>query len=87
MTTPEGFCAAVKKAAEMFPEVDGEPLIPIGAHVFDNEGNVSFDKYLMNFLAIPWEKDGVYYDRYTDPEYFRLAESIQTAGRGRLSCE
>lgn len=23
MTTPEGFCAAVKKAAEMFPEVDG----------------------------------------------------------------
>ena len=42
--------------------------------MFDNEGNVSFDKYLMNFLAIPWEKDGAYYDRYTDPEYFSLAE-------------
>lgn len=80
MTTPEGFCAAVKKAAEMFPEVDGEPLIPIGAHVFDNEGNVSFDKYLMNFLAIPWEKDGVYYDRYTDPEYFRWLKVFRQLG-------
>ncbi len=71
MTTPEGFCDAVKKAAEMFPEIDGEPLIPIGAHVFDDKGNVSFDKYLMNSLAVPWEKDGQYYDRYTDPEYIR----------------
>ena len=79
MTTPEGFIA-VKKAAEMFPEVDGDPLIPIGAHVFDNEGNVSFDKYLMNFLAIPWEKDGVYYDRYTDPEYFRWLKVFRQLG-------
>ena len=67
--TPEGFKAAVEKAAEMFPEVNGEKLIPVGSHVFDNQGNVSFDKYLMNFLAVPWEKDGKYYDRYTDPEY------------------
>ena len=71
MTTPEGFCDAVKKAAELFPTVDGAPLIPIGAHVFDDSGNVSFDKYLMNMLAVPWEKDGKLYDRYTDPEYIR----------------
>ena len=61
MTTPE----------ELFPTVDGAPLIPIGAHVFDDSGNVSFDKYLMNMLAVPWEKDGKLYDRYTDPEYIR----------------
>ena len=80
MTTPEGFAAAVKKAAEMFPEVDGKTLVPIGAHSFDNEGNVSFDKYLMNFLAIPWEKDGKLYDRYTDPEYIRWLKMFRELG-------
>ncbi|MBQ7943686.1 MAG: extracellular solute-binding protein [Lachnospiraceae bacterium] len=71
MTTREGFVAAVEKAASMFPLVDGKPLIPVGSHTFDNEGNVSFDKYLMNFLAIPWEKNGELYDRYTDEEYIK----------------
>lgn len=80
MTTPEGFAAAVRKAAQMFPEVDGGKLIPIGAHVFDNEGNVSFDKYLMNFLAIPWEKDGEIYDRYTDTEYIRWLKMFRQLG-------
>lgn len=69
MTTPEGFASAVRKAAQMFPEIDGEPLIPIGAHEFTNLGNVSFDTYLMDFLAVPYEKDNQIYDRYTDPEY------------------
>lgn len=80
MTTPEGFAEAVKKAAEMFPEITGGALIPVGAHVFDNEGNVSFDKYLMNFLAIPWEKDGEYYDRYTDPEYITWLKMFRELG-------
>ena len=80
MTTPEGFAAAVKAAAEQFPEVEGGALIPVGAHVFDNEGNVSFDKYLMNFLAIPWEKDGEYYDRHTDPEYIRWLKMFRELG-------
>lgn len=80
MTTPEGFEAAVKKAAEMFPETTGGALIPVGAHVFDNEGNVSFDKYLMNFLAIPWEKDGEFYDRYTDPEYITWLKMFRKLG-------
>ncbi|MCD7819942.1 MAG: extracellular solute-binding protein, partial [Lachnospiraceae bacterium] len=70
MSTPEGFMEAVRMAAEMFPEVDGEPLIPIGADVFTSEGCNSFDLYLQNFLAIPYEdEDGGYYDRYTDEEY------------------
>lgn len=80
MSTPEGFANAVRKAAEMFPEVDGSALIPVGAHVFDNEGNTSFDKYLMNFLAIPWEKDGEYYDRYTDPEYITWLKMFRQLG-------
>lgn len=69
MTTPEGFCAAVRAAAEQFPQVDGYPLIPIGADEFKSEGCNSFDKYLQNFLAVPNEKDGKIYDRYTDSEY------------------
>lgn len=69
MTTPEGFCAAVKAAAAAFPEVDGYPLIPIGADEFKPEGCNSFDKYLQNFLAVPNEEDGKIYDRYTDREY------------------
>lgn len=77
MTTPEGFMAAVKAAAEMFPEVDGEPLIPVGSHIFTDTGCVSFDQYLQNFLAIPFEKDGVYYDRYTDPEYVRWLKTFR----------
>ena len=52
MSTQEGFLEAVEKAVEMFPEVNGEKLIPVGAHVFDNEGNPSFDKYLMNWLVV-----------------------------------
>lgn len=69
MTTIEGFESAVKKAAMMFPTVGGKPLISIGAHIFDDTGNVSFDLYLQNFLAVPYEKDGELYDRDTDPEY------------------
>lgn len=80
MTTPEGFSDAVKRAAELFPEVEGYPLIPVGAHVFDNTGCVSFDQYLQNFLAIPYEKDGKYYDRYTDPEYIMWLKTFRELG-------
>lgn len=80
MTTPEGFSAAVKKAAQMFPEVDGEPLIPIGSDSFTSNGCTSFDNYLRNFLAVPYEKDGEYYDRYTDPEYIRWLKVFRQLG-------
>ena len=40
----------------------------------------SFDKYLMNFLAIPWEKNQVYYDRYTDEEYLRWLKMFRELG-------
>lgn len=68
MSTPEGFKAAVKAAKEKYPTVNGQDLIPIGSHEFKATGCDSFDVYLANFLAIPYEKDGKFYDRYTDPE-------------------
>lgn len=71
MTTTEGFMEAVKKAAELFPEVNGEPLIPVGADEFYMEGCNSFDQYLQNFLAIPYEKNGLFHDRNLDEEYIR----------------
>lgn len=86
MTTIEGFTSAVKKAKEMFPEVDGKELIPIGAHAFDGIGCVSFDKYLMNFLAVPYEQDGKYYDRYTDEEYLTWLKAFrQLAEEGYIA--
>jgi len=69
MTTPEGFQDAVRRAAEKFPYVDGQPLIPIGADEFTENGCNSFDGYLKSFLAVPYEKDGQYYDRDMDLDY------------------
>lgn len=80
MTTPEGFKDAVRKAVEYFPEVDGEPLIPIGAHEFNDSGCVSFDQNLQNFLAVPHEKNGIAYDRYTDDEYIRWLKAFRELG-------
>lgn len=69
MTTPEGFYDTIKKAVEKYPTVNDESLIPIGGTGFDEQGCDSFDQYLQNFLAIPYEVDGEFYDRNTDPEY------------------
>lgn len=84
MTTPEGFADAVRAAAERFPTVDGSPLIPVGAHEFTSRGCDSFDIFLMNFLAIPYEKDGKFYDRYTDPEYKRWLSMFRQLGEEGL---
>lgn len=84
MTTPEGFQAAVEKAYEMFPMVDGEPLIPVGAHVFGEQGNVSFDQYLMNFLAVPFEENGEIYDRFTNEDYITWLKMFRRLGEEGL---
>lgn len=80
MSTPEGFKEAVIKAKEMFPIIAGEPLIPIGAHEFNEKGSLSFDQYLHNFLAIPYEKDGLFYDKYTDLEYITWLKLFRELG-------
>lgn len=72
------------KAAEMFPVVDGQPLIPVGADEFTNTGNNSFDLYLQNFLAVPYEMNGKYYDRNTDEEYIRWLKAFRRLGEEGL---
>lgn len=81
MTTTDGFIAAVKKAAEMYPTVNGQELIPVGAHEFNNTGCVSFDDYLFDFLAIPYvDQSGQFYDRYTDPNFVAWLKAFRELG-------
>ena len=88
MRTPEGFLSALEKAKELFPTVDGQPLIPLGLHEFNNSGNLSLDSILPDFLAIPWEKDGKIYDKITDPEYIKWLKTLRKANElGLLSKE
>lgn len=88
MTTPEGFITACKKAVAYMPKVDNKPLIPVGSDEFTIHGCNSFDKYLQNFLSIPFEINGEYYDRYTDPEYIRWLKTFRKLNEmGYLSNE
>lgn len=81
MTTIDGFMDAVRRAAKEFPMVDDEPLIPIGSHVFDFGGCVSFDQYLQNFLAVPYEEEnGEVYDRYTDADFIAWLKAFRQLG-------
>lgn len=84
MRTPEGFVAALAKAKEMFPEIDGQPIIPLGLHEFGPTGNDSLEGYIQNFLAIPREKDGKLYDRESDPEYVRWMKTLRQANQDGL---
>ncbi|MBW5448217.1 extracellular solute-binding protein [Cohnella sp. CFH 77786] len=79
MRTQEGFLNALKAAKEKFPDVNGQPLIPLGLHEFTDTGNYSLESYLQNFLAIPQEKDGKLYDRRTDPEYISWLKTFRKA--------
>ncbi len=84
MTTQEGFLAALAKAKEMYPEVDGQPLIPLAFQEFGDNGNPALEKYLQNFLAIPFEKDGQLYDKTTDPEYVSWLKTMRKANEQGL---
>jgi putative aldouronate transport system substrate-binding protein len=79
MRTPEGFLNALKLAKEKFPDVNGQPLIPLNFHEFGDTGNYSLEEFLQNFLAIPQQKDGKLYDRTTDPEYIRWLKTFRKA--------
>lgn len=84
MRTPEGFLAALKAAKEKFPQVDGQPLIPLGLHEFTQTGNDSLEGYIQNFLAIPRDKDGKLYNRETDPEYVAWMKTLRQANENGL---
>ncbi len=82
MTTPEGFIAAVEKAARMFPTVNAtnDPLIPIGCHEFSDTGCDSFDGFLFDFLAVPYMENGRAIDRLTNPDYIRWLKAFRKLG-------
>ncbi len=84
MTTPEGFLGALRAAKAKFGTVNGQPLIPVGFQEFTDTGNVSLEKYIQNFLAIPNEKDGKFYDRGSDPEYVRWLKVFRQANQEGL---
>ncbi|WP_059051771.1 type 2 periplasmic-binding domain-containing protein [Paenibacillus senegalimassiliensis] len=84
MRTPEGFLNALKAAKEKFPQIDGQPMIPLGLHEFTATGNDSLEQYIQNFLAIPREKDGKLYNRETDPEYVRWLKTLRQANQDGL---
>ncbi len=85
MTTPEGFIKALEDAKAKFATVeDGTPLIPFGTHEFGDTGCWALESYLQNFLAIPFEVDGQWYDRYTDPEYITWLKAFRECGEKGL---
>jgi putative aldouronate transport system substrate-binding protein len=84
MRTQEGFLNALKLAKEKFPEVNGQPIIPLGLHEFSENGNDSLEGYIQNFLAIPREKDGQLYDRLTDPVYVSWLKTLRKANEDGL---
>ncbi|GGO01079.1 ABC transporter substrate-binding protein [Saccharibacillus kuerlensis] len=84
MRTPEGFLGALQAAKEKFPEVNGQPLIPLGLQEFTDIGNNALGDHLMNFLALPREQDGEIYDRTRDPEYIKWLKTFAEANRQGL---
>lgn len=85
MSTPEGFLKALNDAKTMFPDVNGQPLIPLGLHEFTATGNYSLEGYIQNFLAIPMEdENGDLYDRTTDPEYVTWLKTLREANEEGL---
>lgn len=79
MRTPEGFLKALEDAKRMFPDVNGQPLIPLGMYDFHEKGNASLEHYIQNFLAVPYEKDGKLNDRFTDPDYVNWLKTMRKA--------
>lgn len=84
MRTPEGFLKALKAAKDKFPKVNGQPLIPIGFHEFNDAGNTSLDDYLRNFLAVPREKNGKLFDGREDADYVKWLKTFRKANEQGL---
>lgn len=85
MTTPEGFVKAVKKAAKMFPTIDGKEMIPVGCTQFNNIGCDSFDNYLLDFLAVPYtDKNGKAINRLKNKSYVKWLKAYNKLGREGL---
>ncbi|GGH20173.1 extracellular solute-binding protein [Paenibacillus segetis] len=76
LSTPEGFLGALQLLKDKYSEYKGQPISPFFA-----QGNVPYGmtEYLHNLLAVPYEKDGKVYDRFTDPDYITWLKTFRTA--------
>lgn len=43
MLTPEGFLKTLEDAKKMFPDINAQPLIPLGIYDFHEKGNASLE--------------------------------------------
>lgn len=82
MTTPEGFLGALRAAAKKFPTVNKQPIIPLCMQEFTDSGDTSLQTYLLHYLGIAPEKNGVYDDPnlgVDNPEYVRWLKTFRQA--------
>ncbi len=83
MRTPDGFLNALKAAKEKFPKVDnGQALIPFSGTFFTSIGNNSYEDILLEYLAIPREIDGKFYDTRCGnphPDYINWLKTFRKA--------
>jgi len=84
MRTPEGFLGALKTIKEQYGTYKGQKIVPFFAQGASTTGVYGLEEMLMNMLAIPYEKDGKIYDRYTDPEYVKWLKVFNQAYREKL---
>lgn len=84
MRTPEGFLAALEAARAMFPEVNGNPLIPFGLQNFHESGNDALEYLLADFLAIPKQVNGKLVDRTAHPEFKKWMKVLREANERGL---
>ncbi len=80
MRTPEGFINALQMLKESYSTYKGRTIYPLYVQGGNSTvGCYGLEEMLMNFLAIPYEKDGKVYDRYADPEYIRWLKTFRRA--------
>ena len=84
MSTPEGFLKALADAKEMYPEIAGQPIIPLGFSEFTSTGCASFD-LLENYLSLRrFNEDGTWNNTYIDPEMVRWLKTFRQANEEGL---
>ena len=83
MRTPEGFLGGLRMAMDYTAE-NGISILPFCFQGIGDIGSYAFESYIQNLLAIPFEKDGQIYDRFSDPEYLRWMKTFRQAFRDGL---
>ena len=83
MRTPEGFLKALEDAKKMFPDVNGQPLIPFGLHDFHEKETApsrATCRTSLPFRRIKTESCTT----ATDPEYVRWLKTFRMANEKGL---